>query len=103
MAWGDHGDGVICFVCVVCCCVRERRLVLGWQPLVYDILYYGIVIGVGISIVVLDTYAILVKYLAWEYGGRGKNDKSVILCVLCDVKNCYLLQQFYQRKYETYI
>ncbi len=37
----------------------------------YNILYYGIVLGVGISIIVLlDTYAILVKYLARENGGR---------------------------------
>jgi hypothetical protein len=55
----------------------------------YDILYYGIVLGVGISIVVLDTYAILVKYLAREKGTREKNDKSVV-CVVC-CKNCYLL------------
>ncbi len=54
--------------------------------------YYGIVLGVGISIVVLDTYAILVKYLAQEYGGREKNEKSVVLCVLCVVENSYPLQ-----------
>jgi hypothetical protein len=29
-------------------------------------------LGVGISKVVLDTYQILVKYLAQEYGGREK-------------------------------
>ncbi len=80
----------------MCCCVSKRRLVLGCPPLAYDISYYGIILGVGISIVVLDTYAILVKYLAREYGGREKNDKSVVLCVLCVVKNSYLLQQFYQ-------
>jgi hypothetical protein len=55
----------------------------------YDISYSGIVLGVGISIVVLDTYAILVKYLARENGGREK--KANQLCVLCVVKNCYLL------------
>jgi hypothetical protein len=93
-----HGDGVICFLCVVCCCVIERQLVLGCLPLVYGILYYGIIVGVGISIVVLDTYAILVKYLAREYGRREKNDKSVVLYVLCVVKNSYLLQQFYQHQ-----
>ncbi len=38
----------------------------------YDISYYGIVLGVGISIVVLDTYAILVKYLVRENSGREK-------------------------------
>jgi hypothetical protein len=37
----------------------------------YDISYFGIV-GVGISIVVVDTYAILVKYLVRENGGRVK-------------------------------
>ena len=68
----------------MCCCVSERRLVLGCPPLAYDISYYGIVLGVGISIVVLDTYAILVKYLVQEYGRRDKNnDKSVVLCVMC--------------------
>ena len=76
----------------------KRRLVVGCPPLVYDILYYGIVLGVGISIIVLDTFMILVQYLAQEYGGREKNDKSVVLCVLCVVKNSYLLQQFYQRQ-----
>jgi hypothetical protein len=55
-------------VCVVCCCVCKRRLVLGCLPLAhnYNILYCGILLGVGISIVVLDTYANLVKYLAWD-------------------------------------
>jgi hypothetical protein len=91
-AWGEHGDGVICCLCVVCCCVSKRQLVLGCPPLAYDISYYGIVLGVGISIIVLDTYAILVKYLVREYGGREINDKSVVLCVLCFVKNRYLLQ-----------
>ncbi len=89
---------VLCFLCVVCCCVCERRLVLGCPPLPYNISYYGIILGVGISILVLDTYAILVKYLAREYGGREKNDKSVVLCVLCVVKYSYLLQRFYQRQ-----
>ncbi len=57
----------------------------------YDISYYGIILGVGISILVLYTYAILVKYLAWKNSGREKNDKSVV-CVVCYVvKNCYLL------------
>ncbi len=63
---------VLYFVCVVCCCVCKRRLVLGCMPLAYDILYYGIVLDVGISIVLLDTYAILDKYLAREYSGRDK-------------------------------
>jgi hypothetical protein len=72
MAWEDHGDGVICFLCVVCCFVCKRRLVLGCPPLAYDISYYGIKLGVGISIVVLDKYANLVKYLVQEYGRREK-------------------------------
>ncbi len=64
-----------CVLCVVCCvllCVREA--VGSWVSAVgsyskYDISYYGIVLGVD-SIVVLDTYAILVKYFAWENSGR---------------------------------
>jgi hypothetical protein len=77
-------------VCVVCSCVCKRGLVLRCLLLAYDVLYYGIVLGVGISIVVLDTYTILVKYLGRENGGREKNDKSVV-CVVC-CKNSYLLQ-----------
>ncbi len=59
-------------------------MVLGCPPLAhkYDILYYGIILGVGISIVVLDTYAILVEYLARENSGSEKNGKSVV-CVVC--------------------
>ncbi len=38
----------------------------------YDTSYYGIILGVDISIVVLDTYAILVKYFARENGRREK-------------------------------
>jgi hypothetical protein len=61
-------------LCVVVC-VRG-----GWFSCVstvgsylkYDILYYGIVLCVGISIIDLDTYAILVKYLARENGGSEK-------------------------------
>ena len=62
----------------------------------YDISYYGIVLCVGISTVELDTYAILVKYLARENGEREKNDKSVV-CVVC-CKN-----DFTNGKYETCI
>jgi hypothetical protein len=74
-----------CVLCVVCCCVCERRLVLGCLPLAnkYNILYYGIVLGVGICIVVQDTCAILVKSLAQENGEREKNDKSVVCVVSC--------------------
>jgi hypothetical protein len=41
---------VLCVLCVVVVC--ERRLVLGCPLLAYNILYYGIILGVGISIVV---------------------------------------------------
>ncbi len=47
----------------------------------YDISYYGIVLGVGISIVELDKYAIVVKYLAQENVRREK--KLQISCVCC--------------------
>jgi hypothetical protein len=57
----------------------------------YDTSYYGIILGVGISIVVLDPYPILVKYLSLENGGREKNDKPVV-CVF-----------FLNSKYEMYI
>ncbi len=65
--------------------------------------YYGIIIGVGISIVVLDIYTILVKYVAREYGVREKNDKSAVLCVLCVVKTVIYYNNFTNGKYETYI
>ncbi len=68
----------------------------------YDISCYGIVLCVGISIVELDTFAILVKYLAWEYGGREKNDKSVV-CVVCCKKLLFTNNNFPNGKYETYI
>ncbi len=64
--------------------------------------YYGIVLGVGISIVVLDTYVIPVKYLARENGGREKNDKSVV-CVVCCKKSLSTNHNFSKGKYETYI
>jgi hypothetical protein len=74
--------------CVLCVVVRARGSwflvgVCRWRTTYRR--YHGIVLGVGISIVVLDTYAILVKYLAREYGGREKKYKSVVLCVLCVV------------------
>ncbi len=84
----------------------KRRLVLGCPPLAYDKSYYGIVLGVGISIIVLDAYAILVKYLVREYGGSKKNDKSVVLCVLCVVcckKQLSTTRNLPMGKYETYI
>jgi hypothetical protein len=82
---GPEGLLHLCFfVCVVCCCVCERRLVLGCPPLAhkYDTSYYDIILGIGISIIVLDTHTIFVKYLVQENGGREKNDKSVV-CVVC--------------------
>ncbi len=69
----------------------------------YDILYYSIVLGVGISIVVLDTYAILVKYFAWENGGREKNDKSVVCVVCCKKLLSTNAIEFTNGKYKTYI
>jgi hypothetical protein len=62
-----------CVLCVVC----VRDVVGSWVSAVgsyskYNISYYGIALGVGISIVVLDTYAILVKYLARETAGEKK-------------------------------
>ncbi len=67
------------------------------------VLPYGtIVLGVGISIVVLDTYAILVKYLARENGGREKNYKSVG-CVVCCKKLLSTNHDFPNGKYETCI
>jgi hypothetical protein len=68
----------------------------------YDILYYGIILGVGISIVELDTYVILVKYLAQENSGREKNDKSVV-CVLCCKKLLSTNNDFPNGKYEMHI
>ncbi len=65
-------------------------------------MYYGIVVGVGIIIIELDTYAILVKYLARENGGREKNDKSVV-CVVCCKKLLSTNNDFPNGKYETYI
>ncbi len=44
--------------------------------------YYGIVLGVDISIKVLDTYAILVKYFAQKYG-RRKKPTNQLYCVCC--------------------
>jgi hypothetical protein len=65
------------FCCELCFVVCARGNWFSWVSPVgsyskYDISYCGIVLGVSISIVVLDTYTILVKYLAWENGGREK-------------------------------
>ncbi len=96
-AGGLRGQWWRCFMfllCVVCCCMCK----IGWFSWVspvgsyskYNISYYGIVLGVEISIVELDTYAILVKYLEQETSRRKKiNDKSDV-CVAC-CKNYYLL------------
>ncbi len=81
-------------VCCVLLCVREVVGSLGCPPLAHTlsttyrtmVSYY---VCLGISIVELDTYTILVKYLVRENGRREKNDKSVV-CVVC-CKKCYLL------------
>jgi hypothetical protein len=79
-------------------CVRD--VVGSWVSAVgsyskYDTSYYGIVLGVGISNIVLDTYAILVKYLARENGGREKNDKSVVCVVCCKKRSNYIRGTWY--------
>jgi hypothetical protein len=63
--------------CVLCVVVCARGGWFSWVSAIgsylkYDISYYGIILHVGISIIELDTYAILVKYLAQENGGREK-------------------------------
>jgi hypothetical protein len=65
------------FCCVLCVVVCARVGWFSWVSAIgsyskYDILYYGIILGVGISIVELETYVILVKYLVLENGGREK-------------------------------
>ncbi len=66
-------------------------------------LYFGtIILGVGISIVVLDTYTIIVKYLARENGRREKNDKSFV-CVVCCKKLLSTNHNFPNGKHETCI
>ena len=67
-------------------------------------LYYcTIILGVGISTVVLDRYAILVKYLVWENGKREKNDKSVVCVVCCKKLLSTNTIDFTNSKYEMYI
>ena len=95
---------VFCVLCVVVC---GRGSWFSWVSAVgsyskYHILYYGIVLRVGISIVELDTYVILVKYLAWENGRREKNDKSVV-CVVCCKKLLSTNHDFPNGKYEMYM
>ncbi len=95
------------FSCVLCVLVCARSGWFYWVSAVgsyskYDISYYGIVLGVGISILVLNTYAIIVKYLARENGGREKNDKSVV-CVVCCKKLLSTNNNFTNGKYEAYI
>jgi hypothetical protein len=93
-------------VCCVLLCVQEVVGSLGCLSLVsylkYNMSYYGIVLRVGISIVELDTYVILVKYLAWENGRREKNDKSVV-CVMCCKKLLSTNNDLPNGKYEMYI
>jgi hypothetical protein len=99
---------MVFYVIVLCCvllCVRDAvgscvSAVGSYSK--YDISYYGIILGVGISIVVLDTYAILVKYLAREKGGREKNYKSVV-CVVCCKKLLSTNHYFPNGKHEMCI
>jgi hypothetical protein len=82
--------------CVLCVVVCARGSWFSWVSAVgsylkYNISCYGILLGVGISIVELDTYAILVKYLTQENGGREKKMTNQLCVLLCVVKNCYLL------------
>ncbi len=91
-------------LCVVVC---ARGSWFSWVSAIgsylkYNISYYGIVLRVGISIVELDTYVILVIYLARENGGREKNDKSV-MCVVCCKKLLSTNNDFPNGKYETNI
>jgi hypothetical protein len=65
------------FCCVLCVVVCASGSWFSWVSTIgsylkYNISYYVIVLRVGISIVELDTYAIFVKYLARESGGREK-------------------------------
>jgi hypothetical protein len=62
---------------VLCVVVCARGSWFSWVSAVgsylkYDISYYGIILRVGISIIELDTYAIIVKYLEGENGRREK-------------------------------
>ncbi len=82
------------FCCVLCVVVCARGGWFSWVSAVgsyskFDISYYGIILSVGISIIGLDTYAILVKYLARENNRREKNDKSVV-CVFFPMANMRL-------------
>jgi hypothetical protein len=95
------------FCCVLCVVVCARGSWFSWVSAVgsyseHDMSYYGIVLGVGISIVELDTDAILVKYLARKNGGREKNDKSVV-CVVCCTKLLSTNNNFPNGKYEMYV
>jgi hypothetical protein len=95
------------FYCVLCVVVCARGGWFSWVSTVgsylkYDTSYYGILLRVGISIIELDTYAILVQYLARENGGREKKHKSVV-CVVCCKKLLSTNNDFPNGKYETYI
>ncbi len=96
---------VLC--CVLCVVVCARGGWFSWVSAIgsylkYNISYYGIVLCVGISTVELDTYAILVKYLVRENGGREKNYKSVV-CVVCCKKLLSTNHDFPNGKYERCI
>ncbi len=96
---------VLC--CVLCVVVCARGGWFSWVSTIgsylkYNILYYGIILCVGISTVELDTYTILVKYLVGGNNRREKNDKSVV-CVVCCKKLLSTNQDFPNSKYETCI
>jgi hypothetical protein len=96
---------VLC--CVLCVVVCARGGWFSWVSAIgsylkYNILYYGIILCVGISIVELDTYTIIVKYLVQETAEGKKMTNQ--LCVLCVGKELLSTNNdFPNGKYETYI
>ncbi len=93
-------------VCCVLLCVQD--VVGSWVSAIgsyskYDISYYGIVLGVGISIVVLGRYICNPCHIFgmgkwWE----RKNDTSVV-CDVCCKKLLSTNHDFPNGKYETCI
>ena len=78
---------VVC--CVLCVVVCSRGSWFSWVSAVgsyskYNILYYDIVLGVGISIVELDTIHTQSLSNIWhgKMAGEKKNYKSVVCCML---------------------
>jgi hypothetical protein len=89
--------------------VCKRRLVLGCPPLAHTLsmTYRTMVLNYVhrnySSIIDLDTYTILVKYLVQENGGRKINDKSVVCVVCCKKLLSTNTIDFINSKYEMYI